>query len=144
MPGDFYVFFYGTAMDRRYAKKGDSIFNLYQKAINISGHDNCLLVDGPGSYQNKNGFLSWVNPKDWYNYNMSYLGILTGNHGPNSVLDNVNNAFKKIKENAPDRIFLTGHSRGAIEAFMLANLLYFDKDTRNIPVRGSRAIGDFL
>ncbi|TNF68636.1 MAG: hypothetical protein EP298_05840 [Gammaproteobacteria bacterium] len=114
----------------------DSLYKIYLSALSEAGEKHCFIYKGPGTYQNQSGWLGWVLPVEWYHYSMSYLGTITGSHGPNNWHDNIKDAIDKIKQMdpLPDELYFAGHSRGAITAFMLANELAKDKGLKHIKI----------
>ncbi|MCF6764946.1 hypothetical protein L3V82_04100 [Thiotrichales bacterium 19S3-7] len=128
-----YFIFRGTGMDGKYQ---DSLYKIYQSAVDNIGEERSFIYNGPGTYQNQAGWFGWISPLEWYRYNMSYLGTVTGFHGPNSWDETIEDAFNKIKQMVPqpERLYFAGHSRGAITAFMLANKLANDPSLKAIKI----------
>ena len=132
------ILFRGTGFDRSYIQKNELISKLsYDLKQNAT---NAIIIDypGPACDPNIKDIDDYDLPPKKCNRKLKYkIARILGIAGPSNMHFNVKSAYKEIiksinKNKSINQIILIGHSRGAIEAFMLSNKLHKSNILKNI------------
>ncbi|MGJ3494178.1 hypothetical protein ACR9PT_06325 [Piscirickettsia salmonis] len=128
MPKPIGIFFQGTSTNLGHQSEGELISTL---ALQWEGESKgpVFLRQGPGNYY-----------EDGDNYITSWLGAIDGSSGNKNWNQNTDDARDFIKQQIreygePPYIAISGHSRGGVSCYMLANKLAEDPDTCDIPLQ---------
>ena len=140
------ILFRGSCIDRSFIHKNEliSIISHKLKHIDNNANINAHIIDfaGPGCDDHLNTKIK--NDLDFklipYKKTIKYiLARSFGVIGPSNMHFNVKHAYKKIleittKNNNIKQIIFIGHSRGAIQAFVLSNKLNNNNKLKNIDI----------
>ena len=135
------ILFRGTGFNRSYIQKKELISRLSYDLKKYA--NNAIIIDYPGPacdpiINNIDDIDDHDLPPKKCNRKLKYkLARILGIAGPSNMHFNVKSAYKEIINNINinkniNQIILIGHSRGAIEAFMLSNKLQKSNITKNI------------
>ncbi|QHS29975.1 hypothetical protein GW537_13915 [Piscirickettsia salmonis] len=128
MPKPIGIFFQGTSTNLGHQSEGELISTLALQWEEESKGP-VFLRQGPGNYY-----------EDGDNYITSWLGAIDGSSGNKNWNQNTDDALDFIKQQIlehgePPYIVISGHSRGGVSCYMLANKLAENPDTCDIPLQ---------